>query len=183
MSSRLCCIAVIVSLVLAGTVDAQEKLPASVDRQLRKQAEEAIPASIDRLLRKQAECWNAGDLEGFLDAYWRSEQLTFSSGGETRRGFKATRERYLQTYSTREKMGRLTFSKLEVTPLGEDAAMTLGRWRLDRETDGQAEVLGGNFTLVLRRIDGHWRIVHDHTSRRPSADSPGGDSTPAANAG
>jgi ketosteroid isomerase-like protein len=56
-------------------------------------------------------------------------------------------------------MGKLTFSDLEVYPLGRDAAYVLGRWHLDRV----AGPIGGNFTLVLRREDG-WRIVHDHTS-------------------
>ena len=31
-------------------------------------------------------------------------------------------------------------------------------------TFGESEPVGGNFTLVLRKIDGRWMIVHDHTS-------------------
>ena len=30
---------------------------------------------------------------------------------------------------------------------------------------GQSEPVAGNFTLVLRKIDGRWVIVHDQTSR------------------
>jgi ketosteroid isomerase-like protein len=58
-------------------------------------------------------------------------------------------------------MGRLTLSGLEITPLGDTAALTLGQWKLDR----QSEPVSGNFTLVLRKIDGQWVIIHDHTSR------------------
>jgi beta-aspartyl-peptidase (threonine type) len=58
-------------------------------------------------------------------------------------------------------MGRLTFSELEIMPLGEAAALVLGRWRLARD-EGP---VGGNFSLVCRKIDGTWLIVHDHTSR------------------
>ena len=123
-------------------------------------------AAIRRVLATQAEAWNEGDIERFLEPYWKSENLTFASGGEVRRGFAATRARYLKTYPDRQAMGRLSFADLETTPLGDDAALVLGTWRLDRD----AGPVGGNFTLVLRRIEGVWTIVHDHTSRRP--DSP-----------
>ena len=46
-------------------------------------------------------------------------------------------------------------------PLGEDAALARGAWRLVM-TDGEEP--HGLFTLLLRRLDGAWRIVHDHTS-------------------
>ena len=59
-------------------------------------------------------------------------------------------------------MGHLTVSDLEITELGEDASLVLGRWDLDRD-----EPIGGVFTLVLRREAGRWVIIHDHTSRTP----------------
>jgi hypothetical protein len=46
-------------------------------------------------------------------------------------------------------------SGLEITPLGDAAALVLGQWKLDR----QSEPVGGNFTLVLRKIDWRWVIV------------------------
>jgi hypothetical protein len=58
-------------------------------------------------------------------------------------------------------MGRLKFGGLEITPLGDSAALVLGQWHVDR----QNEPLSGNFSLVVRKIDGRWLIVHDHTSR------------------
>lgn len=133
-------------------------------------AGEGVPVAVRVVLARQQARWNAGDLEGFLQDYWKSPKLTFSSGGETRRGFRETRERYLKTYGSGEQMGRLGFSELETTPLGDEAAMTIGRWRLTRAgVDGGEEILAGNFTLILRRIDGRWVIVHDHTSRSPAA--------------
>ena len=60
-------------------------------------------------------------------------------------------------------MGRLTFSKFEVQPLGKESALVLGRWMLDRE-----QPLGGNFTLVWKKFQVGWRIVHDHTSVDPA---------------
>lgn len=119
--------------------------------------------TIEQVLRTQADAWNAGDLDGFMDSYRRSSDLTFSSGGRILRGWEETRERYRTRYPSRESMGQLTFSQLEISPIGNDAALVLGRWQLHR-----AEPLGGVFTLLMRRQGGRWVIVHDHTS----ADSP-----------
>ena len=75
------------------------------------------------------------------------------------RGWRATRDRYRRRYADRASMGKLTFSQLEITPLGDQAALVLGRWRLQRD-----EPLAGNFTVVLRKRPDGWKIVHDHTS-------------------
>ena len=123
-------------------------------------AEEA-PAEIEAVLAKQAEAWNRGDIGGFMEHYWKSDELTFSSGGETTRGWTRTKENYQRRYPTREQMGQLKFTQLEVTALGPAAALVLGRWRLEREL----APVGGNFSLVMRRIDGQWLIIHDHTSK------------------
>jgi ketosteroid isomerase-like protein len=118
-------------------------------------------AEIEAVLSKQAAAWNRGDIGSFMEHYWKSDELTFSSGGQTTRGWTSTKERYEQRYLTREQMGQLRFTQLEITTLGDSAALVLGRWQLIRE---QSPV-GGNFTLVLRRIDSNWVIIHDHTSK------------------
>jgi beta-aspartyl-peptidase (threonine type) len=122
---------------------------------------ESIRAAIEAVLRAQEEAWNRGDIDRFVDYYWKSDELTFSSGGKTTRGWTATLNRYRQRYPTPEKMGHLTMSGLEITPLGGEAALVLGQWNLARES----EPLSGNFSLVLRKIGDRWLIIHDHTSR------------------
>lgn len=112
------------------------------------------------VLDEQARAWNAGDIDRFMKYYWRSEQLTFSSGGQTRRGWEATRQRYHERYPTPERMGHVEFADIEVRPLCVDAALVVGRWRLVRQPDP----VGGNFTLVMQHIGGGWVITHDHTS-------------------
>ncbi|MEZ6061611.1 MAG: SMP-30/gluconolactonase/LRE family protein [Planctomycetaceae bacterium] len=134
-------------------------LPAAQDAASRtRETVEQIRSIIDQ----QAECWNRGDIDAFMEYYWKSDDLTFSSAGTVTRGWQTTRDNYKSRYPTRDQMGRVTFSRIEVTPLGDSAAMVLGEWNLEREK----EPVGGNFTLVFRRIDGAWLIVHDHTSRR-----------------
>lgn len=120
--------------------------------------------AIVQVLDEQAEAWNRGDLEGFMEGYWRSPELVFTSGGRVQRGWWTTLDRYRASYGeSAEGMGTLSFRDIEVHGVDDDAAWAMGRWRLER--DGGAT--GGVFTLVFRRIAGEWKIVHDHTSVGP----------------
>lgn len=121
-------------------------------------------ATFREILDRQAGAWNRGDIDAFMQDYWDSEDLTFSSGGQTRRGWNATRDRYRTRYPTKAEMGTLRFTLDETQALGPHAALVLGQWDLDRS----AGPIGGNFSLVFRRLDGRWVIVHDHTSLRES---------------
>jgi ketosteroid isomerase-like protein len=121
--------------------------------------------AVRSVLARQQEAWNRGDIDAFMQDYWQSEQLRFSSGGEVRRGWQRTLERYKQTYPDRAAMGTLEFSDLEVEVIGDDAAVVFGSWRLEREADAP----GGLFTLLFKRMAGEaaepkWVIVADHTS-------------------
>jgi ketosteroid isomerase-like protein len=117
-------------------------------------------AQIRSVLRAQEEAWNRGDIDGFMNGYARSGSTTFVSEDAVKRGWENVRERYLKKYSDRAKMGLLTFSDLEITPVSADAAVVLGRWKLKRAQDRPH----GRFTLIFRKTADGWRIVHDHTS-------------------
>ncbi len=121
-----------------------------------------VTGAVRAVLDAQVEAWNRGDLEGFMAGYWRSPDLVFQSGATVTKGWDDTLARYRKRYQSEgREMGRLRFDGIEVIPLGEDAALARGAWRLAMR-DGQEP--HGLFTLLLRRIDGAWRIVHDHTS-------------------
>jgi len=115
--------------------------------------------AIHHAMFDQSTAWNRGDIPTFMDAYWKSPELTFSSGGSVTRGWQATLDRYLTRYPDRATMGKLTFSELETRLVGDTAALTLGRWKLERE-----QPIEGNFSLVWQKFDGRWKIIHDHTS-------------------
>jgi len=117
-------------------------------------------AAIRAVLEAQAAAWNRGDLEGYMDGYDRSPNTEFVSGDRINRGWQAVLDRYKKSYDTREKMGVLTFSELEINVLSKDAALVLGRWRLKRANDEPH----GTFSLLFRKTKAGWRIVHDHSS-------------------
>ena len=118
---------------------------------------------IKLVLTKQAEAWNRGDIEGYMDGYWKSDSLLFTSGGKIQRGWKATLEKYKKSYNTKEKMGALKFSELEFNLLSDGSAWVFGHWGLARKDDHPE----GVFTLILRKFSDGWKIVHDHTSSSP----------------
>ena len=122
----------------------------------------SIEGNLRAILNQQQQAWNRGDIPQFMSAYWQDEALTFSSGGTTTRGWQATLDRYRTRYPDKKEMGELSFTNLESSLLAENVALTLGSWHLQKEKPSQ-----GNFSLVWKKIDGHWKIVHDHSSLLP----------------
>ncbi len=130
-------------------------------------SEASGPDQVRNLLTDQQAAWNRHDLEGFMQGYWNSEELTFFSGPNVAHGWKAALERYRKHYQGEgQEMGKLEFVDLQIEMLGADAAFVRGAWHLTM-SDGKTP--HGIFTLVLRRFAEGWRIVHDHTA---AADEP-----------
>src|SRR5450432_183324 len=70
---------------------------------------------IRAVLGAQVAAWNRGDIDGFMEGYSRSPKTAFVSGDEVTRGWQTVRDRYARKYDSREKMGTLTFSDVEIT--------------------------------------------------------------------
>lgn len=140
------CVTVILNLDVRGQSESDDQVK--------------LREEIQQILDLQVEAWNDGNVDKFMETYWKSEKLSFSSGGKTTRGWQATLDRYKIRYDTREKMGTLSFDELEVSALGADHALVLGNWNLQRENDEPH----GNFSLILKRFDNGWKIIHDHSS-------------------
>jgi len=124
--------------------------------------EASTRAAILDTLHRQAAAWNAGDIPGFMEGYVQSEDLRFASGGSIRRGWRTTLERFQSRYNSRELMGTLRFSDFEVLLISDEYAEVFGAFHLSRDDSiGDAS---GLFTLLMRRVNGHWLVLHDHTS-------------------
>ena len=122
-----------------------------------------LEQGIKHVLVSQVEAWNHGKLEGFMQGYWHSPDLTFFSGATETRGWEPTLARYRQRYQAEGKeMGKLEFQKLNIDLLGRRSAVVTGEWHLTMSDGKQPH---GLFTLIFKRIPPEgWRIVHDHTS-------------------
>lgn len=122
--------------------------------------EEKTKNAVRNVLDVQTEAWNKCDIEGFMQGYWKSEELSFTSGNKNTRGWQATFDNYKKGYSDCDKMGKLSFSELDITVLSKDSAMVRGRFLLERKEDKPT----GLFTLIFRKFKDGWKIIHDHTS-------------------
>jgi len=120
------------------------------------------PVEIRAVMDRQVAAWNRGDIDGYMDGYVRSDKLEFVSGAKITRGWQTVRDRYHRKYSTRDAMGTLKFSDIEIRMLRPNIAIVAGRWELLRKNDRPH----GSFVLTFRRIppSRDWRIVHDETS-------------------
>ena len=146
-----------VLFVSSCATETSNKQPVSVQHVSASDSEQQIHA----LLADQQAAWNAGDIDGFMQGYWKSPQLRFASGDTITYGWEETLARYKARYADRSVMGALKFDVFETKVHTQNDAMLFGRWTLLRPEKGD---IGGLFTLALRRIDGEWRIVSDHTS-------------------
>jgi uncharacterized protein (TIGR02246 family) len=118
---------------------------------------------VETILKDSETAWNRGDLVSFASHYEDSPETTFIGREVVHGGVEAILARYRRTYPTRETMGTLTFSEIEVRPLAEGVALATGKFALQRTAAGGGEA-SGRFTLILRRTPGGWKIIHDHTS-------------------
>lgn len=119
-------------------------------------------AGLRKMLDDQTAAWNRGDLEAFMQGYWHSHEVTFFSGDTIVKGWEPTLQRYRDRYQNGGKeMGKLSFTDEKIDMLGSDAAVVTARWHLEM-SDGKK--LEGLTTLLCKRMQEGWRIVHDHSS-------------------
>ena len=115
---------------------------------------------IRRLLVTQTESWNRGDIEGFMQTYWKSDSLMFIGKSGVKWGWQQTLNNYKKSYPDTTAMGKLSFDILQVKKLSDEYYYVVGKWMLQR-TIGD---LSGHYDLLLRKIKGNWVIVADHSS-------------------
>ena len=115
---------------------------------------------IEKVLEMQTKAWNEGNIDQFMEGYWNSDSLSFVGKNGVTKGWKATTERYKKTYPDKATMGTLTFTLISKEKLGAENYLVIGKWHLQREKDD----VGGHFSLVWKKIKGHWYIISDHTS-------------------
>ncbi len=115
---------------------------------------------IKKLLEKQVEAWNKGNLEKFMETYWKSEKLVFVGSRGPTYGWRATLDNYKKGYPNKKAMGKLKFRILDISQIDKKTIFVIGRFELTREIGD----LSGHFTLVLQKISGNWLIISDHSS-------------------
>jgi hypothetical protein len=124
-------------------------------------AQSTEETAIREVLTRQNKNWNDGNIEAFMEDYWKSDSLMFIGKTGVISGWKATKDRYFRNYPDRKTMGQLAFDIKQVDLHSLITAWVLGSWQLTRPEVGD---IGGYFTLIFKKIDGKWLVVSDHTS-------------------
>ena len=115
---------------------------------------------IKKLLFAQQADWNEGNIDQFMEAYRKSDELQFGGASGITRGWQSTLDGYKKRYPDRSAMGQLTFEIKDLTKHSKKVVSLTGSWHLKR-TIGD---IGGHYLLIWRKIKGQWKIVVDHTS-------------------
>jgi uncharacterized protein (TIGR02246 family) len=126
----------------------------------RQAATDPIP-DVRAMLSHSAAAWNAGDLDGFLEDYADDTTTSFMADGGPRYGIDWIRSNYAPRFAADADRDSLRFENVHARALGPDFAVATARFVLFRDDSTTAS---GPFTLVLRQLNGQWKIIHDHTS-------------------
>ncbi len=113
--------------------------------------------AIRKILEDQRQAWNNYDLEGFMQGYWKSEELKFYGINGVTYGWDNTLKRYKTAYPTKEHTGTLKFVLNDISKIDKNSYYVMGEYHLERSV-GNAD---GIFMIILKKIDGEWKIIAD----------------------
>ena len=104
--------------------------------------------------------WNHGDFRGYM-AGFKNPDVVFVSGGKFQDGWQGTLDHYVRDYGgSPDRRGKLHFYNMKVDLLAPDAAMLVGKFRLER---GDTVTEGVN-TRLFKKFRGRWLITMNHVS-------------------
>lgn len=122
---------------------------------------DAARREIASMMERSALAWNRGDLGAFMEDYLPGDGTTYIGRAGVLHGVEAIRAVYAPRFAPGGVRDSLSFERLEVDLLAPDLANAIAYYVLAR---GDSITARGPTSLVMRRIDGRWRIVHDHSS-------------------
>ncbi len=116
--------------------------------------------AILQILEKQEKAWNEGDINQFMNGYWENDSLVFVGKNGLTYGYNNTLANYKKNYPDKTYMGKLKFTILSMKAMGSQFYSIIGKWELTRTVGN----LSGHYTLLLKKINGKWKIISDHSS-------------------
>lgn len=114
-------------------------------------------AAILKVMKDQEIAWNNGDLEGFMQGYWKSDSLKFYGSNGLTKGWQNTLDNYKRGYPTKADTGTLNFVINDISRIENNNFWVMGEYHLKREA-GDAD---GVFIIIFKMINGKWKIVAD----------------------
>jgi uncharacterized protein (TIGR02246 family) len=125
-------------------------------------APESDGQQVYEVLLKMLDRWNAHDIEGHLEAYWKSAELLVVVDSEQFNGWQQLHDSYVNGYPNRDSMGYINPARIQIKLLKPDLALVLSWWSISFPNSKQRVV--GNTTMNLQKFDQGWKIVASHSS-------------------
>jgi ketosteroid isomerase-like protein len=117
---------------------------------------------VHEVMLKMLDRWNAHDIEGYMETYWKSPELLVVVDSEQFNGWQQLHDSYLNGYPNRVAMGFIQPKRIQVKLLKSDLALGLTWWSASFPTSQRTVV--GTSTMNLQKFDDGWKIVASHTS-------------------
>ena len=114
---------------------------------------------VSAVMKEQMAAWNSGDMDRYMNTYWRSDSLMFV-GREIEVGWDYVLKNYKRAYPDTASMGKLDFEIVKMKRLSVLYYSVVGKWHLKRSAGDQ----NGAFTLLFKKIKNKWVIIQDHSS-------------------
>ena len=111
-------------------------------------------------MNEQINAWNNGDIDAYMETYWKSDSLLFIGKNGPTYGWELTKKNYKKGYPDTAAMGKLRFELIQMKRLSVAYYSVVGKWFLKRSIGD----IGGAFTLIFRKVKGKWLIIQDHSS-------------------
>src|SRR5687767_8916921 len=86
---------------------------------------------IMHVLDKQMKAWNEGNIEEYMQGYWKNDSLKFIGKKGISYGWNNTLQNYKSSYPGKAAMGKLTFKIITLEKLSRKNAYVIGKWSLD----------------------------------------------------
>ena len=114
---------------------------------------------VSAVMKEQMAAWNAGDMDRYMNTYWRSDSLMFV-GREIEVGWNYVLKNYKRAYPDTASMGKLDFEIINLKRISALYYSVVGKWHIKGSGGDQK----GASTLLFKKIKNRWLIIQDHTS-------------------
>ena len=112
------------------------------------------------LIVKQYAAWGKGDINGYLEPYWRSPLLVYIAEAAVWKGFDEVKANVERDYPAQSQMGHNVLERLETNVIASDMAITLEWYNV---TFPNTKVRGIT-SSTWRKLPEGWRIVQCQTA-------------------
>ena len=136
---------------LFGPIRADKVIPPDDPRAI--QAHNEIEAVLDQMIGR----WNARDIEGCMNAAWKSNDFRIVMDGESVVGWARVLEAYQRGYADRKTMGKLICTDVKTWLITPTLAFVTHRWR---QLANEKERVGRSMVIVAKFSEG-WKIALD----------------------